>query len=156
MSEVNAIEILKKIYVFEDLNHEQLEKVAQLLKPVKAKEGKTIIKENTKGDDIFIILDGQVRVSRFINGKEEAITFLNPGDIFGEMAILGKQERSATVIAHTDLIMFKFKGKEFKSLLDSDINLGFFVYRKMAQTLAKRLKELDKRYHDILALVSMW
>ncbi len=156
MPEVNPVDVLKKIYVFEELKDEQLEKIVKLLKPVKAKEGKTIIKENTKGDDIFIILDGQVRVSRFINGKEEAITFLNPGDMFGEMAVLGNQERSATVIAHTDIVMFKFKGKEFKALLDENIEIGFHVYRKMARTLAKRLKELDKRYHDILALVSMW
>ncbi len=156
MSEVNPIDVLKKIYVFEDLNDEQLEKIAKLLKPVKAKEGKTVIKENTKGDDIFIILDGQVRVSRFINGKEEAITFLNPGDMFGEMAVLGNQERSATIIAHTDIVMFKFKGKDFKSLLDKDPEIGFHVYKKMAQTLSKRLKDLDKRYHDILALVSMF
>ncbi len=156
MSEVNPVDVLKKIYVFEELNQTQLNKIAKILKPVKAKEGKVIIKENSKGDDIFIILDGQVRVSRFINGKEEAITFLNPGDMFGEMAILGNQERSATIIAHTDIVMFKFKGKEFKALLDKNKEIGFFVYRKMAQTLSRRLKELDKRYHDILALVSMW
>ncbi len=156
MSEVNPVDVLKKIYVFEELSEEQLEKIVPLLKPVKAKEGKVIIKENTKGDNIYIILDGKVRVSRFINGKEEAIVFLNPGDMFGEMAILGKQERSATIIAHTDIVMFMFKGKEFKSLIDENHDIGFYVYRKMAQTLAKRLKELDKRYHDILAMVSMW
>ncbi len=156
MSEPNAVEILKKIYVFSDLNEKQLEKIASLLKPVKAKEGKTIIKENTKGDDIFIVLEGQVRISRFINGKEEAITFLNPGDMFGEMAILGNLERSATVIAHTNVIMFKLKGKDFIDLIDKEIEIGFKVYKKMAKTLAKRLKELDKRYHDILALVSMF
>ncbi len=150
---VNAIAILQRVPVFEGLSEEKLGKVSKLLKPVKAKSCTTIIKENTKGENLFILLDGEVRVSRFIKGKEEAITFLKPGCLFGEMAILGDLERSATIIAHTDVVMFTLKGSEFINLLNKDKELGFNVYKKMAEILAQRLKALDKRYHDILALI---
>ena len=156
MSESKESGILKKIWLFNDLEPEHIESIAKLLKPVKAKENTAIIKENTKGREIYILIDGQVRVSKFINGKEEAITFLNPGAIFGEMAILGNFERTAEIIAHTDVVMFQIDGKKFVSLLDSNPQMGFKVYRKMAITLAKRLKELDERYHSILSLATMF
>lgn len=156
MSKSKESAILKKIWLFNDLNEEEINSIVKLLKPVKATEGTTIIKENTKGREIYILIDGQVRVSKFINGKEEALTFLNPGAIFGEMAILGNFERSAEIIAHTDVIMFQIDGKKFVDLLDSNPQTGFKIYRKMAITLAKRLKELDERYHSILSLATMF
>ena len=58
-----------------------------------------IIKENEFGNDVYIIKDGKVQVSKMYNGKEFVIGTLSKGEIFGEMTIIDEKPRSATIKA---------------------------------------------------------
>ena len=60
------------------------------------REGSMIFREGEKGDKLYIVLDGRVRISKFIPGVgEEALTVLDRGDFFGEMALIDDKPRSA-------------------------------------------------------------
>ncbi|MGH9421118.1 MAG: cyclic nucleotide-binding domain-containing protein, partial [Thermoanaerobaculia bacterium] len=64
-------------------------------------EGSTVFREGEKGDKLYIVLDGRVRISKFIPGVgEEALTVLDRGDFFGEMALIDDKARSADAKAH--------------------------------------------------------
>src|SRR5204863_9308646 len=65
------------------------------------REGSMIFREGEKGDKLFIVLDGRVRISKFIPGVgEEALAVLDRGDFFGEMALIDDKPRSADATAH--------------------------------------------------------
>ena len=65
------------------------------------REGSMIFREGEKGDKLYIVLDGRIRISKFIPGVgEEALTVLDRGDFFGEMALIDDKARSADAKAH--------------------------------------------------------
>ena len=151
-----TIKILKRVKLFDGLTDQQLDRIVDMLEPVKAKKDAAVLTEQDEGIDLYIILRGQVRVSKYIQNEEEAIAMLRPGALFGEMAILGQTVRSASVIAHTDVLLYRLDGMQFLSFLEEDRDAGFKVMRRMAIMLAKRLHDLNERYRNMLSIASSW
>ena len=151
-----TIRILKRVKLFDGLTDQQMDRIVDMLEPVKAKKDAAVLTEQDEGLDLYIILRGQVRVSKYIQNEEEAIAMLRPGALFGEMAILGQTVRSASVIAHTDVLLYRLDGMKFLSFLEEDRDAGFKVMRRMAIMLAKRLHDLNDRYRNMLSIASSW
>jgi CRP-like cAMP-binding protein len=80
---------------------------------VSINSGKTIVREGDVGREFMIILSGTASVSR--QGNKFAT--LGPGDFFGEMSLLGKGPRSATVTAETELLVEALNRREFATML---------------------------------------
>ncbi len=153
MSNDSVIEkLLKRVPLFEQLSDDEITAIAQLVKPLKFPDNHEIIKEESEGNDLFVILQGEVRVSKFVNGKEEAITFLKKGALFGEMALLGNMKRTAAVISHGETVVYKINGDKFVTFMENNPTAGYIIMRQMAVNLAKRLKELNERYQSILSM----
>lgn len=142
--------------MFDGLTSEQLDRIVDMLEPVKAKKDAHVLTEQEEGVDLYIILRGQVRISKFIQSEEEAIAMLRPGALFGEMAILGQTVRTASVIAHTDVLLYRLDGMEFLSWMEEDRDAGFKIMKRMANMLAHRLHELNERYRNMLSIASSW
>ncbi len=92
-----------------DLFHEQrlssleINLLSTLSKERHYRPGEVIFREGQEADEMFVVLDGTVLISKFIpGGGEEALTFLGRGDYFGEMALIDAQLRSAGAAAHED------------------------------------------------------
>ena len=80
---------------------------------VNVNAGKTVVREGDVGREFMIILSGTASVSRLGN----KFATLGPGDFFGEMSLLGKGPRSATVTAETDLLLEALNRREFATML---------------------------------------
>ena len=94
------IENLNTIPIFIDLDEEELEGVSESCTPRKYPKNSMIILEEEFGDIVFIIVIGTVKITRVNDeGKEVILSLLGPGEIFGEMAILDGEARSANALA---------------------------------------------------------
>ena len=83
------------------------------------KQNKTIIKEGAKGDDIYLIVEGQVRVTKKVKGKKERLLgSLGEGDFLGEIAFMSDRRRSATIKAEANTQLLSWKGEAIKALND--------------------------------------
>lgn len=100
-----------------------------------------IFLEFEPGNTFYLIQSGSVRISKIINGIEKTIDILTAGDIFGEMAILEEELRSASAIANEESILIEFNKKNFESLLTSNTQLAF----KILRLFAKRIFDAKKR-----------
>lgn len=103
------------------------------------RDGEAIIREGELGDRMFIIQSGRVRVSRNINGNEVALAELKAGDFFGEMAIIDREVRSATVSAIGEVRLLSIDKKNFLRRVHEDPSLAYRVIHKMSQ----KIRELD-------------
>ena len=92
--------------------------------------------EGAAGAEFFVIIDGRARVER--HGREVAA--LGPGGFFGDLALLDRAPRNASVIADTELEVAKLGQRAFDQLLDLP---GFS--KKLLAGLARRLREQDAR-----------
>jgi NADH dehydrogenase len=82
-------------------------------------EGETVFDEGDTGDSLFMILDGQVEVLKRFGEEQRAVGLLGPGEYFGEMALLGREARSATARALTPLDLLVLPASDFSALAAS-------------------------------------
>ena len=118
--------------------------------------GKVIFREGEEGDQMFIIQEGQVKISRNITGKEQILAVLGKGDFFGEMAIVSKIRRTATVTALTPVKLLAFNREGFLNMITKNAKIALNVIDKLCRRLQNanlHIKHLARK--DTKALIAM-
>jgi CRP-like cAMP-binding protein len=128
-------ETLGRVPLFSGVKPKELKKLAKRMQERSFNEGETITKEGETGLGFFVIQDGNATVSR--NG--EIVRNLGPGDFFGEIALIDKGPRSATVIATTDLLCRGMTAWEFKPFVEEHPEVAW----ALLQTLVGRLRAAE-------------
>jgi CRP-like cAMP-binding protein len=101
--------------LFKDLSKHELVELAKATEDLEVKEGKVLMREGDLGREFFVLVDGDVSVTK--DGKE--IRRLGPGDFFGEIALVYENaRRTATVTAASPLRFFVLTRQSFRSLLE--------------------------------------
>jgi CRP-like cAMP-binding protein len=129
-SQDTKVESLRRAPLFENLSKSELEHLAKRTEDLEVEPGKVLCREGEPAQEFFVIIDGEVEVTR--NG--ERIRTLGPGDFFGEIALLEDIPRTATVTAITPLRFFVLTRQSFWSMVESMPD----VDRKILRALAKR------------------
>jgi CRP-like cAMP-binding protein len=135
-SQDTKVAALKRAPLFDGLSRKELTQLARVSEDLDVPAGTALCTEGETGHEFFVIVDGQVEVTR--NGRR--VTMRGGGEFVGEIALLEKTSRTATVKAKTPLRVFVLTRKDFRALLDS--NPG--VERKVLMALARRVVELSK------------
>jgi CRP/FNR family transcriptional regulator, cyclic AMP receptor protein len=131
------LEHLASVPLFSSLSRRDLQKIARASDEVEAKAGRVLVDQGRTGHEFFLIIDGKATVRR--NGRK--LTELGPGEYFGELALLDRGPRSATVSADTDMTLLVLGQREFAGVLDEVPGMA----HKMLATMAQRLREADTR-----------
>ncbi|HEX9691253.1 MAG TPA: cyclic nucleotide-binding domain-containing protein [Gemmatimonadales bacterium] len=146
-------QLIKQAAIFKDLDEEELAKVSEICKPQQFKFGQYVFKEGEAGNRLFIISQGDVRISRQVPGSgEEALAVLKPGACFGEMAVLDRSERSTDAIANTDCTLLTITRSDFELLLDFDRELAYKVLWSIVRLLCERLRITNDNLRSFLAM----
>jgi CRP-like cAMP-binding protein len=147
------LSLIKKSAIFADLEDDELERVAEICNEQQFKFGKTIFKEDEPGNRLFIIAEGEVRISRNVPGSgEEALAVLKSGSCFGEMAVIDRSSRSTDAIANTDCTLLTITRSDFEMLLDFDRDLGYKVLWSTVRLLSSRLRVTNDNLRSFLAM----
>ena len=147
------LSLIKKSAIFADLEDNELERVAEICNEQQFKFGKTIFKEDEPGNRLFIIAEGEVRISRNVPGSgEEALAVLTSGACFGEMAVIDRSARSTDAIANTDCTLLTITRSDFEMLLDFDRDLGYKVLWSTVRLLCSRLRVTNDNLRSFLAM----
>ena len=117
--------------LFENCSKQELQQIAQIADELDLRAGKVLIREGERGREFFVIVSGEVEVRR----KGRKVATLGPGSFVGEMALLSKIPRVATVTAVTPLDVLVITDRAFLDLLEKSPSLAV----KVARTLAERV-----------------
>ncbi len=141
------ISLLREIDLFKNLSEQALVEIIPLTSVVEYTPGQVVFQEGEMGDALFLILEGEVRISKNIHGVgEEALAFLKKGSYFGEMALVGDaQPRSASAIAAERSEMAKLERKDFIELVNANHEVGVEILWSFVTTLSARLRESNDR-----------
>jgi CRP-like cAMP-binding protein len=126
-----STEQLKQVPLFSELDDRQLKSIASTLRARTFDAGTTVTQEGTSGIGFFVIEDGTATVS--VGGSE--VRKLGASDYFGEIALMTKAPRSATIVADTDLHCHGLTAWDFRALVDANESMSW----KLLETLAERL-----------------
>jgi CRP-like cAMP-binding protein len=137
--------------LFRPLNDREILRVLQVTEAVPYKDGQTVIREGDKGEELFIVLAGEVKVMR----GEAQLATLKPGDHFGEMALVRSQPRSATVVSDGDSELMLIRRSDFFEILRKEHQLAVKLLWQFLGVLADRLadtsRELGQAKQELLA-----
>jgi len=110
------VALLRKIHLFKELSEEELVYLANHFSEVEYKPGEAIIEQATRGDTFYLIYRGRVRVSRRKDNREEQLATLVENDYFGEMELMSRQPRAATIKALTPVTVLALSRENFDEL----------------------------------------
>jgi CRP/FNR family cyclic AMP-dependent transcriptional regulator len=147
---------LRRLKVLADFSEDQLALFVSLLEPVQMKPNRVIVKTNDNGDCMYLLLDGEVRVSNTVEGRETILAKLETGDFFGEICLFDEGARSADVIANRDCTLLKITKQAFDDMIEQHPAIGALFLRSMFRVVASRLRNMDKKYIDSMLLSRFW
>jgi CRP-like cAMP-binding protein len=133
------LQALRYIALFMDMSMAELCRVFNAFRPVEFARGDQVIREGEQSDGLFVVVDGEVSVSR----KNAELARLGAGSHFGEMALLNQRPRSATVTATQPSRLLVLERASFNDLLQSDAPTACKFLYKLAQTLSLRLDDAN-------------
>lgn len=128
-------EVLGRMPLFARLDHRELLRVMQAVEVRTYEDDQIVIREGDKGDELFIVLSGKVKVSR----GGEALTRLGPGEHFGEMALIRAVPRSATVQADGRAELIAIRRVDFFEILRTEHEISVKMLWQFLGVLADRL-----------------
>jgi serine/threonine protein phosphatase PrpC len=137
-------DVLAKMPLFARLTERELLRVMQAVEAREYNDGEIVIREGDKGDELFIVLEGKVRVFR----GEETLTHLGPGEHLGEMALIRSVPRSASVsaVGHSELIAIR--RQDFFEILRKEHEVAVKMLWQFLGVLADRLDRTSSELHN--------
>jgi CRP/FNR family cyclic AMP-dependent transcriptional regulator len=130
---------LARVPLFKRLEPHELEKLAEEIDQVNYKAGETIFNEHDRGDGLYVVEEGSVRIWVIDEDVNEVtLAELKPGDFFGELAVIDRGERSSSATAIVDTHLHKLSSDDFQQFLlehpDCAIDVICEIGARMRQT----------------------
>jgi len=131
-------ELLRTVPLFSELSDEALESLGHLATRRRYPKDTVIFFENEEGDCLFMILDGRIKVTILgDDGREIILTMLGSGDLFGEMALLDNEPRSATAIAVEESELLSLQRTDFQAVLGENPGISSALIKVLSQRLRR-------------------
>jgi CRP-like cAMP-binding protein len=142
-----GLEAKRDLFREQKLSQMEINFLASLSREVQFESGDTIFREGDPGDHLYVVLDGKVRISKQLPGAgEEALSFLERGDYFGEMALIDAQPRSADARAHAGgAVVLAIPKDVLDGILHQRGVTSVRLLTILSLLIAKRLRETDDK-----------
>ncbi len=129
---------LRGVDIFKALSDEEIETLAQRLKPAPFARTEAIARQGGSADWFFLIQEGEAEVRLEEGGRSRSVARLKPGDFAGEMSLMTGEPRSATIVALSDVLAYRLEREDFKDILKKRPEIAVSI----SATLAQRQGEL--------------
>ncbi|MBS1846630.1 MAG: Crp/Fnr family transcriptional regulator [Actinobacteria bacterium] len=141
-TEQSAVELLRSVPLFADLEEGELERFSQVAVPRTFPAGTRVFHEGDSSDACYIVREGSFRVTReHSDGRAITLATLGPGEIFGELAMLDGDTRSASAESITDGTLLALPANDVRSLLGRNPEIAL----KLVAGLVRRLRAANMR-----------
>jgi CRP-like cAMP-binding protein len=142
---VDKLAALRRSPLFDQLSPAELEVLAELSRPRGFARGQVIVEEGELGDSLYVLVAGEVEVLRRDGSEDKTLARLEPPEFFGEMALIDREQRSATVRAVSEVTALQLTAQNFTAFRKQSRDGFTFVVINIARTLSSRLRETNAR-----------
>lgn len=137
MAKTSASDHLAEVPLFSACSKKELAKIAKASDQVTLEDGRVLTKQDETSREAFVVMDGKVVVRR----NNRKVAELGPGSVVGELGLLDRGPRTATVVAEGPVEVLVLGPREFSALLDEVPTIS----HKLMKALAARVRELDTK-----------
>ena len=140
LTKAQVQELIERVELFHGISADDVEKIFSHGMTMNTRAGEAVFYKGTVGNQMYVVLGGKLGV---YNEAEQCIAELVTGDMFGEMALVTHEPRSATVKAINDSFLFALSENTFHKLMTKKAAVNLLL--NMVTTLSKRLKQANSR-----------
>jgi sigma-B regulation protein RsbU (phosphoserine phosphatase) len=141
-------QVLRNTRMFSKASEAALDVVTRALEMIEVKEGEVVFSKGDAGTYMYIVKVGQVRV----HDGDVFYNFINEGDIFGEMATLDEEVRSASISAEVDSVLLRLNKEALHGLIGSEPHVSMAIISSLCHSLRDRVQDLTDDYWRIKTL----
>jgi len=143
---VNKVEELQKSRLFEGLIPEEIEMLAEVTQQRKFDQDEVVFEQGDVGDSLYLLVEGSIEVlHKGSDGNEHLITVLDAPEFFGEMSLIDKEYRSATIRAKTEALLLCLTNENLHSFARVYKNGFTLVVINIARVMSARLRETNQK-----------
>ena len=128
--------LLRGMPIFDELSSQKLDQLATWLEPESLEAGATLFSEGDQGEKFYIVESGEVIISRIVDGQGVEISRREPGEYFGEIALLQNRPRTATITASVDTGLLSLRAEQFQELTSHFMQLSATISRTGSRRLS--------------------
>ena len=128
----SKVDLIKGVPLFASASKQELAEIASIADEIDLPEGKVLIQQGDTGREFFVLVEGTAEVAR--GGKKVAA--IGPGDFFGEIALIAKTPRNATITTTSPVRALVITDRAFRQLLDHSPQIQIGVLTALAERLA--------------------
>lgn len=126
------VDLIRNVPLFGHCSRGEVAEVASIADEIDVSAGKELMQEGDRGREFFVLLDGAADVRR----KGRKVNTLGPGDFFGEIALVSRSPRTATVTTAEDSRLLVITASAFRALLDHSPRIQLRVLEALADRIA--------------------
>ncbi len=149
-------DLLATFSFFDSLNEQDLSLVSRHLKLQEIEPGKILFREGDKGDCVYFVIEGQLDVLKEATGNRKGgfdrimITTLTKGKSIGEMSVIDRTPRSATVRASTKSVLVGLTLEGFDFICDEHPRIGIKILKGISRLLSMNMRKTSSRLADYM------
>lgn len=133
--------------IFSDLPEEDKEQMASMMTPRNIKKKGLVYSEGDRADTLYILKEGRIKITRLAeDGREMTMDIIEPGDIFGELALAGETERETNAEALEDSFICTISRQNFEAFLGMRPNLTLTI----TKWIGVRLRRIENRFENLI------
>ena len=149
MSSDDIAELVAGNYLFRDLDPQTLGRVVDMAHTRRLADGEVLFLKGDEGEALYGLLAGKIRITTTsAGGKEVLLNILEPGEVFGEIALLDGLPRTADAAAQGEARLFVIRRGDFVALMEAEPALAVHLLELMCQ----RLRAMSERIEDAVFL----
>jgi CRP/FNR family transcriptional regulator, cyclic AMP receptor protein len=159
---MKTTDAIKQSFIFSSLDDQDLLLLSRITREKRFDKGSVIMQEGEQGDTMYVVVEGEVGVSKSLTMKfgdndfrqtEKVLTSLKAEDhvVIGEMALIGQDSRSASIVARTDCLFLEINREDFIKLVEAESGLGIKILMRLSELLISRLRQSNQ---DIVRLTT--
>ena len=154
MANLPEIGFLRRVLLFRDVEEPVLLALWPGFRERRLKKGDVLFRAGDPGEELFLIKDGSIVVSKPVTGRvEQVLSRLGSGEAFGEMSLFGdERRRSATCQAETDSLLYSLDRDSLNRFVTGSPLAAAKFFQQMAQVAFKRLRDSS----ELVAEVTRW
>jgi len=137
-------ELLRTVPLFSELSDDAISSLSRLAARRRYPRDTVVFFENEEGDCLFMILEGRIKVTILgDDGREIILTMLGPGDLFGEMALLDNEPRSATAIAVEESELLLLQRSDFQAVVGDNPGISIALIKVLTARLRRANQQIS-------------
>jgi CRP/FNR family transcriptional regulator, cyclic AMP receptor protein len=152
-SAAEIAEFLQTVRLFREVDRPALLALTARLRERKLRKGQVLFREGDQGEEMFLVRDGSILVSKAVTGKvEQVLARFGPGDFFGEMSLFDRSPRSATIQAESDAMLLALDRQNLSDLIEVNPRAAAAFFHGLVQVFIERLRASG----ELVAEITRW